>query len=684
MEESLIYNAVCDGFDIGIYFAYFPGINHILTKHKGCFVGRKNSQWYRYWRFSADSLDGDRCRQLFDELIEAGESHGVKEEWDVFHDMIHFTMENPDPTAFISEITGSIYPMQDGGAAVAFSEYHAGVVGVCRSMRGRYFRATKAWCFGDVTPGMLQSNLINTFPFEEYQLEILPGEYDVLEDGMLKPRPKDAVGIMMPNCAQSSRGVKSAEDVDNGVLLAVTAPLQPSSFAGKELDAILSRYSLYRPYQVDGVKHLLSRTSALLADDMGLGKTRQAVVAGEILLSFGNSSKLKAVVVAPASLVLNWKKEIEMVAPQAKVSAFKWAPEASWVVTSYDQLAALVPHSAEIKVLFTDEAHQLKDPAAVRTRTVFDVAAQVPYRYILTGTPILNKEAEIHTLLRLAGHPLGQLAVKDFTSQFGGNQEFRRILNERISEWMLRRTKEVVLNLPGKVRQLVYTTLPTKVMHEYNRIANDSNLTALVKIGKLRMMLERAKIEHVIMDMVGELGGMDKVIVFCEFKSNVNYVADLLEKAGIEVVTLTGDDSPGKRQAAVEAFQEDFEIRGFVGTTLAAGVGITLTAANYVFFASLPWTSALKNQGEDRAYRNGQKRPVFIKIPLVDDTLDIDLWQMLCFKNGISTDIISAEGEDKAMEAFALQWESKKKKESDQMRLQFNHTNRRAVQNGIH
>lgn len=671
MEESLIYNAVCDGFDYGIYFHYFPGINHILTRYGGQFVGRKNSQWYRYWRFPVDRLDAGKSRELFDELVAAGEPHGATEEWEVFRDMLQFTLENQDPAAFLSEISGSVYPMQDGGAAVTFSEYHSGVVGVCRSLRGRFFRAMKAWCFSGVTAAMLQNNLMTAFPLGAHQIEIMPGEYDVLEDGMLKPRPKDAVGLAMENCAQSPRGDKTAEDVDNGVLLAVTTPLQPTSFAGKDLSSILSKYSLYRPYQPEGICHLLSLNSALLADDMGLGKTRQSVVAGEILLSYGNPNKMKAVVAAPASLVLNWKKEIEMVAPDAKVAVFKWDPDARWVVTSYDQLGALVMFSNKIKVLFTDEAHQLKDPAAARTRTVFDVASQVPYRYILTGTPILNKEAEIHTLLRLAGHPLGQLAVKDFTQQFGGNPEFRRILNERISEWMLRRTKETVLNLPGKVRQLVYTTLPAAVMAEYNRIANDGHLTALQKIGKLRMMLERAKLEHVIMDMVGELGGSDKVIIFCEFKSNVNFAADLLEQHGIEVVTLTGSDSPGKRQAAVDAFQEDHEIRGFVGTTLAAGVGYTLTAANYVFFASLPWTAALKNQGEDRAYRNGQKRTVFIKIPLVDDTIDIDLWQMLCFKHGLATDIISPEAEDKAMEAFALEWDNQRKS-ANQMRLQLN------------
>jgi hypothetical protein len=659
MDDSLIYNAVCDGHEIGIYFAYFAGINHILTKYGGRYMSRKDSAWFRYWLFSRDSLDGT-LRNLYDELIEAGKPHGVFEEWDIFNEMMNFCCANPDPTAFIAELRLTIYPVKDGGAAVTVSEYHPGVVKVCRSMKGRYFRAMKAWCFGNVSPSVLLNNLQTTLSFQEHQIELLPGEYDILEDGMLKPKPRDAVTLVIQNSAQFTRGGKAPEEVDNAVLLAVATPLAPTSFAGKDLSAILSKYSLYHPYQPEGILHMLSRTSALLADDMGLGKTRQAVVAGEILLSYGGNSQMKALVACPASLVLNWQKEIEMVAPQAKVATFGWDPDARWIVTSYDQLGALVPYSGFFKVAFTDEAHLLKEPSAARTRAAFDVAASIPYRYILTGTPILNREAEIHTLLRLAGHPLGNLDVKDFTQQFGGNREFRRILNERIKEWMLRRMKDQVLKLPGKERQLVHATLPDEVMAKYNRIANDSNLTALMKIQKLRFLLERAKIEHVIMDMVRDLAASDKVIIFCEFKANVEYVVEQLAKVGISSVTLTGTDSPRKRQNAVDSFQNDLNIGAFVGTTLAAGVGITLTAANYALVASLPWTAGLLKQAEDRAFRNGQKRVVFVKIPLIDGSIDLDLWQMLRYKNELATDIVSAEEEEKEMTAFAVQWEQRK------------------------
>jgi len=658
-DNSLLYNAVCDGHDIGLYLAYFPGINHILLKHGGRYVGRKDSAWHRYWLFSRNDLDG--CtRDLFNELVEAAEVHGISEEWDIFNEMLEFTQVNPDPTAFISELRGSIYPLTRGGTAVTFSEYHPGVVKVCRSMSGRFFRAAKIWCFGNVSPAMLLNNLLSALPFQEHQIELLPGEYDVLEDGMLKPKPRDAIGLHMENCTQVARGSRPADELDNGVLLAVTSPLAPTSFAGKDLTEILSKYSLYHPYQPEGVSHMLSRTSALLADDMGLGKTRQSVVAGEVLLSFGGNLNQKALVVCPASLVLNWKKEIEMVAPAARVATFGWDADARWIVTSYDQLGALTAFSGHFKCCFYDEAHLVKEASAARTRVAFDIGASIPYRYILTGTPILNRESEIHTLLRLAGHPLGDLPVKDFTTQFGGNKEFRRLLNVRIKEWMLRRMKDQVLKLPGKERQLVYTSLPDDVMAEYNHIENDPNLTALMKIGKLRHLLERAKIEHIVMDLVGELSGSDKVIIFCEFRSNVDYVVELLKKTGISAVTLTGTDSPRKRQAAVDAFQTDPCIGAFVGTTLAAGVGITLTAANYAIVASLPWTAALLKQAEDRAFRNGQRRVVFVKIPLVEETLDIDLWQMIRFKNEIGTDIVSAENEEKEMVAFALKWEERK------------------------
>ncbi len=128
-----------------------------------------------------------------------------------------------------------------------------------------------------------------------------------------------------------------------------------------------------------------------------------------------------------------------------------------------------------------------------------------------------------------------------------------------------------------------------------------------------------------------------------------------LEAMDIQVVTMVGTDSNTKRQKAQDAFQQNPDVRVFIGTTRAAGVGINLTAANYVIFASLPWTPALKEQAEDRAYRNGQTRLVIVKIPLMENTIDIDLWELLKHKHQIATDILDPEAaEQAAMEEFAL------------------------------
>ncbi|MFU5916200.1 helicase-related protein, partial [Pseudomonas aeruginosa] len=100
-------------------------------------------------------------------------------------------------------------------------------------------------------------------------------------------------------------------------------------------------------------------------------------------------------------------------------------------------------------------------------------------------------------------------------------------------------------------------------------------------------------------------------------------------------VTLVGNDSLTKRQKAIDRFQQDPDCRVFICTTAAAGTGNNLTAANYVFFLGLPWTPGQQEQAEDRAYRNGQLRMVVVKIPLVEGTIDEQLWQLLNAKRQV-------------------------------------------------
>lgn len=147
--------------------------------------------------------------------------------------------------------------------------------------------------------------------------------------------------------------------------------------------------------------------------------------------------------------------------------------------------------------------------------------------------------------------------------------------------------------------------------------------------------------------------GLDKVILFCEYKESVATLQQLCEAAGLGCVTLVGTDSLTKRQKAIDRFQQDADCRVFIGTTSAAGTGNNLTAANYVFFLGLPWTPGLQDQAEDRAYRNGQRRLVVVKIPLVENSIDLQLWQMLQDKRRIAQDLIEPDAVRQAQQQLA-------------------------------
>jgi SNF2 family DNA or RNA helicase len=175
----------------------------------------------------------------------------------------------------------------------------------------------------------------------------------------------------------------------------------------------------------------------------------------------------------------------------------------------------------------------------------------------------------------------------------------------------------------------------------YKAILGDPALQAMPKITKLRQHLESLKCDFLI-EAVQCLGQEDKVLIFCEYMDTVGHLKQAFAALGIACVSLVGADSTKQRMASVDAFQNDPAVRVFIGTTMAAGVGITLTAANYVFFGSLPWTPALKRQAEDRAYRSGQKRNVLVIVPVVNGTIDEQIFALLDSKREIEVSVIES------------------------------------------
>ena len=430
--------------------------------------------------------------------------------------------------------------------------------------------------------------------------------------------------------AGEGAGFMSAE-LDSSALFAVDMPALAVTCAAAGL----------RDYQEVGVHHLVSQSGACLGDDMGLGKSRQTVVATRMIAKQG-----RVLILCPASLRINWEREIHAVYPNEVVGIVGEDRHATlygcqWVIANYERLGGLVrdPDLA-FEVMAIDEAHYLKEHQAGRTRNAFVLATRIPRRYVVTGTPLLNREVELHTLLRMTGHQLGSMTLKDFRKRFSGTKEKRAELAAALQGWMLRRRKDVLKELGTKSRQVRYIS-PAEGLGAYKEIYADMTMYVMPKIVKLRQALEALKTQFLI-ETVESLSSGDKIIIFCEYMATVETMKTAFSAAGIQCVSLVGADSAKRRQAAIDAFQNDPAVTVFIGTTSAAGVGITLTAANYVAFASLPWTPALMRQAEDRAYRLGQLRDVMVIVPLIENTLDDGVWKLLQSKQETEDDVVES------------------------------------------
>lgn len=622
--RRLVTRAVSDGRRLGLSVAPVDDSSAILRGLKPIWFGPRHQ-----WLFSGEQHDvglADSIRTAFRQrpLVDLQGLEAV----------LRGAIEAPSPTYFTEVLDVQILPLEQGGFAVS-SVFDLYLVAAMRALQGRFHRYAAAWQVAGPVDRILETlqrvaGIDPVFVFVHEQ----PMR---LED--LVSKPKAEMPISVPGAAPAfGDGGGEREMTGSGFLSSIGSPMVRFEVDEDVLGRAITHCGLY-DYQADGVRHLLGRSSALLGDDMGLGKSRQAVVASRIAAGRG-----RILVVCPASLRINWVREIQGVFPKGRVGMvgedrLEMLQACRWVVSNYERLGGLVRESGlSFEVMVVDEAHYLKEYQAGRTRNAFLLADRIHRRFLLTGTPILSREVEVHTLLRISGHPVGHLDLNTFRKQYAGSPEGRAALAEVLSDWMLRRPKSVLKNLGLKSRQFRFVQ-PAEGLEQYRKIMADGTLTVMPKIVKLRQFLEAMKLEFVI-ETLQSLGEADKVIVFCEYMETVDALKAALTEARIGTVSLVGADPMKKRQAAVDAFQGDPVIKVFIGTTSAAGVGITLTAANYVLFVSQPWTPAVMRQAEDRAYRNGQTRDVIVIVPIVPDTIDQDIMRLLDSKTALEADTV--------------------------------------------
>ena len=437
-------------------------------------------------------------------------------------------------------------------------------------------------------------------------------------------------------------------------------------------------------HQERGVKFLLSRNGSILADDMGLGKSIQSIIAA---LESGAKNIL---IVCPSSVKINWKREIEVFCDDvAIVEGRKWN-KAKFTIINYDILKnfhtlgdgkkknitdpvleynrQLV--NANFDLVIIDEAHYLKNNKSIRGEIMVDLIVNhnIERAWLLTGTPIANRPMDFYNLLKIIKAPIANNWQYFATRYCDARKMFRTLKNGQKKQiWLtdgasnldelaaktknliLRRLKNDVLDMPAKVIAPVYHELTNKGWDEYDRLWDDylekrkaekkrgSIQRDLVELILLRKFIAMEAIPQTIEMVENMLETGKKVIIFTSFTDELNELADYFGK---KCVTHNGPMSDREKQKSVDNFQNNNNVRVFIGNIKSAGVGITLTKANFVVFNSFDWVPGNNEQAEDRAYRIGQNEDVNVYYQLFDNTVSTRMWNILNSKKDIISTII--------------------------------------------
>ena len=429
----------------------------------------------------------------------------------------------------------------------------------------------------------------------------------------------------------------------------------------KQVEIDYEKYSVRPPmdHQKLAIEKLVANERFILADDMGLGKTTSTVIA-----SLESGSK-KILVICPASLKINWYREIQNYTDRSIsiVEGKKWE-SADFVIVNYDIIKNFhdsenVENSVIVKenfdLVIIDEAHYIQNKKAARTQLCNDVANKIGKVWLLTGTPLTSRPINYFNLLELVDSPVAQnwmAYVRRYCDGFqfrAGNRKIWNVngssnleeLRDRTQHTILRRLKEEILDLPDKIITPIYLDLKSDtykaLMGEYfdwyrNNEESKSLALQFSKLMKVRQIISQEKIKNTIEIANSSIDQEKKVIIFTNFTDTLNQFVDYFKK---DCVYLDGSCSKNQRQEAVDRFQNDDKVKVFVGNLKAAGVGITLTAAEVVIMNDLSFVPSDHSQAEDRAYRIGQNKGVSIYYPIFENTIEGKIYDILSRKKNI-------------------------------------------------
>ncbi|MDO5471594.1 MAG: DEAD/DEAH box helicase [Akkermansia sp.] len=449
-----------------------------------------------------------------------------------------------------------------------------------------------------------------------------------------------------------------------------------------------------RSYQLEGVRFLLNVTEAgfgaCLADDMGLGKTLQVISWLAHLERSGalGEGKGAALIVAPASLLVNWQQELRRFAPQLNVAMLHpyalnrqqadylrtnpaWLMRRAHVALTTYGIATrneLLTRS-EYPAIVLDEAQAIKNADSQRTRAVCRLSS--PRRVALTGTPVENSLSELRSLFEFLNP--GLLGTeKEFNALVQSMGNDYTPLRRLVRPFLLRRLKSdpaLLPELPPKTETPAYCLLTPEQTRLYAHEVE--NLRAVVAepdpqtrlslvlpiLGRLKQICNHpaqycgeswfdpaasGKFTRLAYLARSIASAGDCCLVFTQYRSMIEPLHEFLaEIFGAPGLTLHGGTPIAERQRLVAAFQAPGGPRFFILSLKAAGTGLTLTRARHVIHFDRWWNPAVENQASDRAYRIGQQQPVFIHPLICRGTIEENIHNMLTRKSAMADNLLS-------------------------------------------
>jgi SWI/SNF-related matrix-associated actin-dependent regulator 1 of chromatin subfamily A len=481
-------------------------------------------------------------------------------------------------------------------------------------------------------------------------------------------------------------------DEVNKAIEAINKVIEASSAVDVESFDLPDNLNLFN-YQKAGVKFILDRGGrALIGDEQGLGKTIEALVSVILL------NDRRVIVVCPASVIENWKREakrwigIDACAPK---KSNEDVTGHDFIVISYD--AAKKLKIGQRDCIIIDEAHYIKNTKSQRHKAIVEIADRCKHVIALTGTPLLSRPVELWGIMR-AVQGKNAMNFWNYANRFCDAKQTRfgwdfagasnlDELNQLFRSFAVRRVKSQVLtDLPEKINETVYLydivgKSDTEKTIEQLLKRHKNNVNAVLKSlgaegikqlwGKvLQEFHENAEIktkDKMLMEFVVDAVTV-KTLVFAKHKNILDQLENSLNEENIKFIRIDGDVDINKRQRLVDDFNNNEDIKVALLSFGAAREGLNMQSASQVIFTEMDWTPGAMSQAEARAHRMGQKNSVLVKT-LITTPFDNLLRDVILSKSAVlanSVDGDSLESSDSSIikrmiEAIAEKLDNNKK-----------------------